>query len=435
MEASALGERPVDSSALGESLTQIMRSARFKDSAQLQALLKYIVEESLKGHDDALKERIIGIEVFGRRPDYDTADDPIVRSRVGLLRKRLTQYYESEEAKGTAVRIVIPSGSYHPTFVFHRVPNSESKNLQVKDEPQTPVFHNEGETPETVEAPVIPSSSRRPQRRLWMLAAVVSGILVLAAGIAFPRWHKSELYLLWKPILESNKTVLLYTGTVNPVYLRSASPIDRTSSPGDQELPAAPPSLTQLEAPVSNAGAFVSVGEGLAPPGDIAADLKIAALMNTYGRNLSLRSGLGLPFVDLKGSPAVLIGAYDNYWTMDLARELPFFLDRSTRIRERRGQHRVWSTSAGPDSAITEDYAIIFRLLDSKTGGPVIAIAGLTTCGTQAAAEFVTDPLQLKKLAGIPRDGLERKNLEFVLRASLVNCTPTSVDIVAQQIW
>jgi hypothetical protein len=120
---------------------------------------------------------------------------------------------------------------------------------------------------------------------------------------------------------------------------------------------------------------------------------------------------------------------------MDLARELPFFLDRSTRIRERRGQHRVWSTSAGPDSAITEDYAIIFRLLDSKTGGPVIAIAGLTTCGTQAAAEFATDPVQLKKLASIPRDDLERKNLEFVLRASLVNCTPTSVDIVAQQVW
>jgi hypothetical protein len=163
--------------------------------------------------------------------------------------------------------------------------------------------------------------------------------------------------------------------------------------------------------------------------------MKVAALMNTYSRNLSLRSGQGLSFVDLKGSPAILIGAYDNYWTMDLAQGLPFFFDRGTRIRERSGQHRVWSTAAGPDTAISEDYAVIFRLLDSKTGAPVITIAGLTTCGTQAAAEFVTDPIQLKKLASIPRNSLETKNLEFVLHASLVNCTPTSVDIVAQQVW
>jgi hypothetical protein len=163
--------------------------------------------------------------------------------------------------------------------------------------------------------------------------------------------------------------------------------------------------------------------------------MKVAALMNTYSRNLSLRTGSGLPFVDLQGSPTVLIGAYDNYWTMNLSRDLPFFFDRGGRIRERGGQHRVWSSVARADSTISEDYAVVFRLLDSKAGGPVIAIAGLTTCGTQAAAQFVTDPGQFKKLAGIPRDSLARKNLEFILRTSLVNCTPTSVSIVAQQVW
>jgi hypothetical protein len=157
--------------------------------------------------------------------------------------------------------------------------------------------------------------------------------------------------------------------------------------------------------------------------------------MNSYNRNLSLRSGQGLQFADLKGSPTVLIGAYDNYWTLDLARELPFYLDRGVRIREHGGQHRVWSSVSGSDKAVIEDYAIVFRLLDSKTGGPVIAIAGLTTCGTQAAAEFATDPVQLKKLANIPRDVLERKNLELVLHTSLINCTPASTEIVAQQYW
>jgi len=79
---------------ISEALTHILHSPRFKDSPQLQSLLRYVVHEALKGNEDALKERIIGMNVFGRRPDYDTTDDPIVRSRMGLLRKRLAQYYD-----------------------------------------------------------------------------------------------------------------------------------------------------------------------------------------------------------------------------------------------------------------------------------------------------------------------------------------------------
>lgn len=56
------------------------------------------------------------MSVFDRKPDYDSAADPIVRSRVRQLRKRLERYYESDEANGSAVEIVIPKGSYRPTF-------------------------------------------------------------------------------------------------------------------------------------------------------------------------------------------------------------------------------------------------------------------------------------------------------------------------------
>jgi hypothetical protein len=434
-EAHALGERQIDSSTIDESLGQILRSARFKDSMQLQTLLRYIVEESLKGHDDALKERIIGIDVFGRKPDYDTSDDPIVRSRVGLLRKRLAQYYESEEARSSAVQIVIPSGSYHPTFVFHRLANNENKESPAKEKPQTAVSHGTEDNPESGAASHVPSSFRAPRWRVWGIIAVASCSLLLAAWVAVANWNKNELYLLWKPILESKKTVLLYNGTINPIYLLSLDNVNSTSPPGDQDLPASAPSLSSVEGPTLTAGEFVPVQGGLVPPGDIAADLKVAALMNTYNRSLSMRSGTGLPFVDLQGSPTVLIGAYDNYWTMSLARDLPFFFDRSGRIRERSGQHRVWSSVARADNTISEDYAVFFRLLDSKVGGPVIAISGLTTCGTQAAAQFATDPVQLKRISNIPRNALKQKNIEFVLRTSLVNCTPTSVDIVAQQVW
>lgn len=434
-EALAPGEKHIDSSTIDESLEQILRSTRFRDSLQLQTLLRYIVRESLQGHDDTLKERIIGIDVFGRRPDYDTADDPIVRSRMGLLRKRLAQYYETEEAKNCVVQIVIPSGSYHPTFVFHRLANGDLKESPASDLLHTPATYGTEENPDSGATSQDPSSSTPPNWRVWGIIAAVACSLLLAAWVAVANWSRGELYLLWKPILESKKTVLFYTGAVRPVYVLSQDNVNSKSTPGEQAMPPSALSLSPDEGPTLTSGEFVPVRDGLVPSGDIVADLKVAALMNSYHRNLSLRTGSGLPFVDLQGSPTVLIGAFDNYWTITLGRDLPFFFDRGAKIRERGGQHRVWSSLARADNTISEDYAVVFRLLDSKTGGPVIAIAGLTTCGTQAAAQFATDPAQLKKIAGIPRDALERKDLEFVLRTSLVNCTPTSVDIVAQQYW
>jgi hypothetical protein len=424
------------------SVRTILESSVFRSSKQCQVLLRYIVDHSLASEDALLRERVIGTAVFGRAPDYDCGNDPVVRARVNEVRKRLAQYFDGHR-DDSPVRISIPSGSYRAVFELAQMralenpskPNNESEESRTEEPRKAAVSRRSGENPEAETAPTVPSLSRTPPWRVWGITVAVACSLLLATSIVVAKWQKSELYLLWKPILDSKKTVLLYTGTVGPLYRRSAVSIDSTNSAGDGELPAAPPSPSQVETPAPNASVFVPVGGLLAPPGDIAADLKIAALMNSYNRNLSLRSGQDLQFVDLKGSPTVLIGAYDNYWTLDLARELPYFLDRGVRIRERGGQHRVWASVAGPDSAITEDYAIVFRLLDSKTGGPVIAIAGLTSCGTQAAAEFATDPVQLKKLASIPRDVLERKNLEFVLRASLVNCTPASEEIVALHYW
>lgn len=252
--------------------------------------------------------------------------------------------------------------------------------------------------------------------------AAVSCLLLLAAWVGFARLRENELSLLWKPILASKKTIILYIGTVGPAYLTSEGPNARPAPPVDEDQPASEPLPSAVIGPNSSLSNFVLVPDGLAPPGDITADLHIAALMNTYKHRLSLRARPDLPFVDMQGSPIVLVGAYDNYWTLNLGQDLPFFFDRGLRIRERAGQRRVWlDRPNATDAAISEDYAVVFRLLDSKTGGPVIAIAGLTTCGTQAAADFVTDPVQLKKLSNLSRSALERKNIELVLRASLVN--------------
>lgn len=76
-------------------LEKIVSDARFVASKRYPCLLRYIVEQTLAGNEDNLKERTIGIEVFHRPPDYDTNADPVVRLCAAEVRKRLAQYYQS----------------------------------------------------------------------------------------------------------------------------------------------------------------------------------------------------------------------------------------------------------------------------------------------------------------------------------------------------
>lgn len=99
-----------------DALAAVFLSNSFRASRQSQHLLQYLVDQTLDGHSEMLKERIVGAKVFGRSPDYDTGADPIVRVRAADLRKRLAQYYNGEGA-ASAIRIEIHPGSYHPIFV------------------------------------------------------------------------------------------------------------------------------------------------------------------------------------------------------------------------------------------------------------------------------------------------------------------------------
>ncbi len=98
-------------------LEQIVNSVHFRSSRRYPALLRYIVEETLAGRGDQLKERTLGIEVFGRHHDYDTNLDPVVRVTVGKIRQRLAQYY-SEPGREQELHFRLHLGSYMPHFEY-----------------------------------------------------------------------------------------------------------------------------------------------------------------------------------------------------------------------------------------------------------------------------------------------------------------------------
>jgi eukaryotic-like serine/threonine-protein kinase len=113
-------EKPAEISAeqadtVRRALELVISSDAFAGSKRCQDFLRLVVEHALAGELDALSERIIGVEMFGRPADYDTSNDAIVSVRATEVRKRLAQYYR-EAAIAPVVRIELPPGSYIPEF-------------------------------------------------------------------------------------------------------------------------------------------------------------------------------------------------------------------------------------------------------------------------------------------------------------------------------
>jgi len=96
-------------------LERVLHSQGFRASKRSQEFLRYVVERTLEGHAETLKERTIGIDVFGRSSAYDPSDDATVRVKAGEVRKRLGLYYASE-GRLDEIHIELPHGTYIPEF-------------------------------------------------------------------------------------------------------------------------------------------------------------------------------------------------------------------------------------------------------------------------------------------------------------------------------
>ncbi|MGA3235892.1 MAG: hypothetical protein ABSG03_06300 [Bryobacteraceae bacterium] len=97
-------------------LLSILDGPAFRGSPRSRVFLQFVVEQTLAGRQDSLKERTVGIAVLGKRTDYDTGADSGVRVRANDVRKRLAAHYEAV-APRAGLRIELPAGAYAPRFV------------------------------------------------------------------------------------------------------------------------------------------------------------------------------------------------------------------------------------------------------------------------------------------------------------------------------
>ena len=140
--------------AIHEELRKLLRSPLLVQSDRLSRFLRFAVDSTLDGNTNLLKEYTIGVEAYGRRPDFDPSQDSIVRTEARRLRTKLKKYYQ-EEGEKDPILIDFRPGSYVPTFRVNRaakpqsiryqedVPPSETQQLSIS---VLPFAHVPGDT-------------------------------------------------------------------------------------------------------------------------------------------------------------------------------------------------------------------------------------------------------------------------------------------------
>ena len=154
-------------------LQRILASEIFTRSDRLSAFLTFIVERTLAGHGDSLKEQVIAVELYGKGTDFNTAADPIVRVDARRLRDRLREYYASAQPDGLVISV--PKGSYTPTFHTSVAPaGAAALGSHAED----------AAAPDGAEAVPRPGEARRGVSSRWVIAATVLVLFVAASWLA-----------------------------------------------------------------------------------------------------------------------------------------------------------------------------------------------------------------------------------------------------------
>jgi hypothetical protein len=392
---------------VAQTLERLLASPAFRKSEQCQKFLRFVVEQSLAGTDDRLRERNIGIEVFARRPDYDSADDPVVRVRATEVRKRLAQYY-GEGPQADDVRVEIPSGSYRAEFHF----------------------------PAIVPAPHRPPARRRLRFDLVGVLCVL-GVLTAVALWKWPITAPDALDRFWAPVLESGKPVLLYCGQPVVYFLsRDVHEKHRPALPPDQQRGSY--ALRLSAADTLKGTDIIPVTDQFVGIGNSHSAALLAAMFATRHKTVEFRYANDLSFSDLRSSPSVLIGAFSNLWTLEMQDGLRFVFEQKdgTRlIRDRAGDHTWQLPNLASDGKTPEDYAIVSHVVNAGTGQPLISAAGITQYGTRSAGEFLTTPaLLIPAVQSLPADW-PKKNVQVLLHTVVHHGTPAAPRVIATHVW
>jgi hypothetical protein len=402
----------LEKEAVQQQLERLLASPLFHSSKRYAQFLRFVVGRTFEGRGHDLKERILGIEVFDRPPDYDTNIDPIVRVTAAEIRKRLEQYYQDPK-HGQEIRLFLPSGSYAPHFSWPGYPNG----LAV---PTSPPANGSAVTPH----PAVESETAKSVPHRWsstnaLILALGLLVLISAAGIWWRGSRPTMLREFWAPFVKSPEPALFCIADqvqYANIRLRDA---------GDPQK--------EITLPDTMVTVIID---------DLNPLVNIAGTLRSYGKNYRVLGESTTNLTDLRRNPSIFIGAFDNSWTLRLTSALRFHFVNDPSMSKlwiedrEQPEKREWLLDRTQQKTEDyKDYAIVARFIPPDTDQYAVVAAGIGRGGTVAAGEFLVDEHRTQEILSRASQDWQTKNIEIVLETQVIQGRSGAPRVRAIHIW
>ena len=429
-ETSRSGVTPQEQSA---QLTKVLRSAVFRSAPGLQRFLEYVASKAIEGLSHEIKEYTIGSEVFERTGAYDPKIDTTVRVQAHRLREKLKEYYEGEGAKDE-ILLEMPKGHYVPYFSRRPVASS-ARSSSLGNSVQTSADSGSGQPGTGAVGPTLGELAKgSAKNRVLRVVAGMAGVAaILTLALLFPTLRNrtkgdasavssaavspsnsdGPLKMLWadllrtqsRPVVAYSNTAFLTTQTSDLLRLKSdeADDLGSEATTTTARRLVSNPLLLERAGPVFFQDVYTGTGE-------VIGVFRLTQMFGQLQRPLGIKRTRLITTDDLTHEDLIFLGSTrENELLQKLPLVQDFVFDWPANLRAWSGKivnlHPQQSESVFYEverdpktKALRSDYALVSFLPGMTADRRIVILGGLTTLGTQAAAEFATSASRVADL-------------------------------------
>lgn len=402
----------IESDPRWAAIQRIVASHSFSKSARLSAFLLYVCERAILGRLDEVNEQHVGIHVFDRAADYNASEDNIVRAHARLLRKKLDEYY-ADEGTHEEIRVQIPKGAYLPVF----------DAMQVVAEPG-----------------VVETPAKAPRAR-WWIAATVAAVALIAFGVyrwTAPPRGRVLVRQFWAQLFPGDRPTMVVTSDTALVLFESYT---RSNLSLSAYLTRDFWRKVEPQPDIDSRWVMALREKPFTNDVDLGFCWRLARQPGLDFRRAVLRPARELAMADLKGANAVLIGARranpwvelfdqkNNFQGLFTEEQRDHIVNRAPRP----GEQAVYRTRH--DGGLARNFALVEFNRGLTGNESVLILSGLTSPGTEGAADFLLDESALGRfLETITRPGAPVPHFELVLGVDNINITAPRAEVVAYRV-